>query len=76
MTFEGTLNNAAQMRYGVDFDIGSRVTCKNVRWGISLNVRITAVTETYQGNKQEISVTFGDGVPSLKTALRMMTKGR
>ena len=70
------INTAAQMQYGVDFDIGSRVTCKNKRWGISLNVRITAVTETYQGNKTEISATFGEGVPSLKTAIRMMAKGR
>lgn len=76
LTFEGALNDAAQMKYGVDFDIGSRVTCKNTRWGISLNVRITATTETYQGGKTEISATFGEGVPSLKTAIRMMAKGR
>lgn len=76
LTFEGVLNSAAQTKYGIDFDIGSRVTCKDNRWGISLNVRITAVTETYQGNKTEITATFGEGVPSLRATIRMMAKGR
>ena len=76
LTFEGLLNPVAQMRFGRDFDIGDRVTFKNNKWGVSLNVRITASTETYQGNKTEISATFGEGVPSLKTAIRQMAKGR
>ena len=76
LTFEGTLNSAAQTKYGVDFDLGSRVTCMNRRWRITLDVRITSITETYQGNRTEISATFGEGVPSLRAAIRMAAKGR
>lgn len=76
LTFEGTLNNAAQTQYGVDFDIGDRVTCQNRSWGVALDVRITEITETYQGNKTEITVTFGEGTPSLKNTVRQMAKGR
>ena len=76
LTFEGTLNNAAQTQYGEDFDIGDRVTCQNHSWGVALDVRITEVTETFQGNKAEITVTFGEGTPSLKNTVRQMAKGR
>ncbi len=76
LTFEGTLNDAAQTSYQTDFDIGDRVTCINRRWGVALDVRISEITLTVQGNKHEITVTFGEGTPSLKTAIRQMAKGR
>lgn len=76
LTFEGTLNNAAQMKSGVDFDIGDRVTCMNRRWGIALDVRIAEMTEIRQGSKTEVTATFGEGTPSLRASLRQMVKGR
>ena len=76
LTFEGTLNNAAQTKSGVDFDIGDRVTCMNRRWGVALDVRITEMTEISQGSKTEVTATFGEGTPSLRATLRQMVKGR
>ncbi len=74
LTFEGTLNPAGQMRYGHDFNIGDRVTCADRRWGISLDVNISEITETDQGNKSEIRLTFGSGTPTLRQTIRQISK--
>ncbi len=72
LAFGSKINPYANLRYKTDYDVGDRVTCINKRWGIKINVRITEITETYQDNKEEIDVTFGESLPALIDAIRKL----
>ena len=68
--FTSNINPSGTYIYKEDFDVGDRVTCINRRWNITMHVRITEVTEVYEQGKNEIIVTFGDGLPTLFQKLR------
>ena len=55
---------------GADFDLGDRITCKETKWGIQIDARITEVTETYQKGEETIEATFGDSLPTLVDQIR------
>ena len=69
-TFTGAVNQVGALQYKTDFDIGDEVTCIYNRWGVTVDTTVTEIVETYQGNRETITVTFGDGTPSLLTRLR------
>ena len=74
LSFSSKINTHANLKYGTDYDLGDRVTCINKRWCIKINVRITAITETYQQNQEEIEITFGESIPALLDKIRQFTK--
>lgn len=49
--------------YKEHYDIGDIVTIKKESWNISVDLRITAITETYEHGKAEINPTFGNPLP-------------
>lgn len=53
-----------------DFDLGDRITCKETKWSIQIDARITEVTETYQKGKETVEATFGDSLPTLVDQIR------
>ena len=69
-TMAADLGQNARVRYGVDYDLGDRVTCLNQRWGVALNARITEVTQVWQNQQISLSLVFGEGTPTLRRALR------
>lgn len=71
LNFSSKINPRSNLVYKVDFDVGDRVTCVNKRWGIKINVRITEVTETFQDNKSEIDIVFGESLPTLFEKLKL-----
>ena len=62
--------NAANLKFKADFDLGDRITCKETKWGIQIDARITEVTETYQKGEETIEATFGDSLPTLVDQIR------
>lgn len=54
----------------VDFDLGDRITCKEEKWGIQIDARITEVKEIYQKGTEEIEATFGESLPTLVDKIR------
>lgn len=70
LSFDSAINTESNLVYGEDFDLGDRVTCKNTRWGIKINVRVTEITETYAKGKQDIEVDFGESLPTLIDKIR------
>lgn len=72
LNFSSKINAFSNLTYKQDFDIGDRVTCLDKRWGIKINVRITEITETYQQNKNDVDVTFGESLPTLFDKLNKM----
>lgn len=64
-TFNSSINIMSNLRYKEDFDLGDRVTCIEKRWGITINSRITAITQTFERGKTLIEATFGESAPTL-----------
>lgn len=49
--------------YKEHYDLGDIVTIKKVSWNISVDLRITEITETYERGKTTIVPTFGNPLP-------------
>ena len=70
INFVSTINTNSNLKFKADFDLGDRITCKEEKWGIQIDARITEVTETYQKGAEEIEATFGDSLPTLVDKIR------
>ena len=70
INFVSTSNTNSNLKFKQDFDLGDRITCKETKWGIQIDARITEVTETYQKGAEEIEATFGDSLPTLVDQIR------
>lgn len=49
--------------YKEHYDLGDIVTVKKERWGLSIDLRIPEITETYENGKVTIVPTFGNPLP-------------
>lgn len=70
INFVSTINTNSNLKFKRDFDLGDRITCKEEKWRIQIDARITEVTETYQKGAEEIEATFGDSLPTLVDKIR------
>ncbi|MCW6112423.1 siphovirus ReqiPepy6 Gp37-like family protein [Clostridium sporogenes] len=63
-TFEGKIisNN---YEYKKDYDLGDIVTVMDKKWNITVDTRITEVTEVYEGGKVQIVPTLGNKIPTI-----------
>lgn len=69
-SFESSVNTLSNLRYKEDFDLGDRVTCVERRWGLTINSRITELTQTWEKGKAIIEVSFGESAPTLLDKIR------
>ncbi|MCL2575727.1 MAG: siphovirus ReqiPepy6 Gp37-like family protein [Defluviitaleaceae bacterium] len=71
MSFNAKVDNRIRPVYKKDYDLGDIVTCKDSKWGVSVNKRIVEVTETYQDHKTpEIDIIFGEGLPDFANVIK------
>jgi len=70
LAFSSKINQDGNLQYKRDYNVGDLVTCVNTSWGVSIDVRITEVTETYQPDSNDLHVTFGENLPTLFDAMR------
>lgn len=70
INFVSTINTTSNLKFKVDFDLGDRITCKEEKWGIQIDARITEVKEIYQKGTEEIEATFGESLPTLVDKIR------
>ena len=70
INFVSTINTNSNLKFKADFDLGDRITCKETKWGIQIDARITEVTETYQKGEETIEATVGDSLPTLVDQIR------
>lgn len=59
-TVNSDVDPNANLTYGVDFDLGDLCTYRYTDVGIETTKRITEIQEVYEGNKQTLSVVFGN----------------
>ena len=62
-SFECKTIPAGNFKYGVDYDLGDIVTIKKVNWGISQDLRLSAINEVYEYGNQVIEPVFGNPLP-------------
>lgn len=70
INFVSTINSNSNLEFKSDFDLGDRITCKEGKWGIQIDARITEVMEIYQKGEETIEATFGDSLPTLVDQIR------
>jgi hypothetical protein len=58
INFVSTINTNSNLKFKADFDLGDRITCKETKWSIQIDARITEVTETYQKGKETVEATL------------------
>ena len=61
-------------KYKEDFDLGYLVTVRNKNWDIEFKQRITRIVESYSQYGRDISVTFGQELPTIQEKLRQRIK--
>jgi len=57
--FDATINQFGNLKYKVDYDIGSRVRVVAKNWGMEITARITELEENYDRDGMSIRATFG-----------------
>lgn len=62
-SFECDTIPEGNFKYKEHYDLGDIVTIKKESWGISEDLRITGITETYERGKMTIVPTFGNPLP-------------
>lgn len=61
--------------YGQDYDLGDKVTIQSKRWGVTMDSRITEITEVYEPSSGfDLRATFGNNIPTLVEKLKKETK--
>lgn len=63
--FAGKLNMNADIKYKKNFYVGDKISCINKNWDLNENLVITAVTENWSVQGQQISLTFGYPLPTI-----------
>ena len=64
-TFDSIINSNSNLIYKQDYDLGDVVTFFDRKWGITMDTRITEISETYNKQGMNINITFGNDVPTL-----------
>ena len=64
-TFDSIINSNSNLIYKQDYDLGDVVTFFDKKWGITMDTRITEISETYNEQGMNINITFGNDVPTL-----------
>jgi hypothetical protein len=62
-SFDADAATNIQWKYRTDWDLGDIVTVESVKWGISVNKRITEVEEIFENGVHNIIPTFGTPLP-------------
>lgn len=69
-SIDGTVLDTGPFRYLEDWDIGDRVTVQGKQLGITADLQITGVRETYEPGKLSLDVTFGERPKNILDAVR------
>lgn len=64
-SFESRIDHDSTFKYKKDWDLGDIVTIQNAKWGITLNSRVSEITEIYESDGFNLEVTFGNTIPTL-----------
>ncbi|NBI30730.1 siphovirus ReqiPepy6 Gp37-like family protein [Chengkuizengella marina] len=67
---EGQILIHSPFKYKIDYDLGDMVTVQNKDWGVTMDARITEITEIYEPTGIHLEATFGNAQPTLISKLK------
>lgn len=62
---EGQALTKSIAEYRKGYNLGDMVTLQSKDWGVSMDARVTAVTETYEENSYNVDLTFNNDRPTI-----------
>lgn len=69
-TFDTSINKDANIKYIDDYNLGDIVTIFDKRWGITIDTRITGISEIYDTKGVSLEITFGNNIPTLMQIIK------
>lgn len=69
-SFQSEVLATGPFQYRKDWDVGDVVTVQNKDWGVTMDSRITEVTEIYEAGGLKLNVVFGNSLPTLTEKLK------
>lgn len=70
ISYQSEITRHGPFQYKEDWDIGDVVTVQNKTWKVTMDTRITEVTETYEPSGFKLHVTFGSSLPTFSQKLK------
>lgn len=70
-TLSGQILDTRSFVYESDWDLGDLVTIQNKSWGLTMDSRITEVTEIYEPDSK-IEIGFGNEIPTITKFIRQL----
>lgn len=70
LTLQARILNTQLFKYRVDWNLGTKVTVVNSKWGIQKDSLITEVTEIWELNNYDIEVIFDDKATTFTDAIK------
>lgn len=70
LTFDSEVLTDKNLVYEVDFKLGDLCTKQNKKWNITVDRRITAITEIYEGTGFRLDISFGESLPTVADILK------
>lgn len=62
-SFECVTEANGNFKYKTNYDLGDIITVEKENWGLSQDLRLTAITEVYEYGAMKVSPTFGNPLP-------------
>ncbi len=69
-SFESRILTYSNFVYEVDYNLGDIVTVQSKKWGLTLDTRITEISEIYERDGFNIDAVFGDSVPTIQDKIK------
>lgn len=73
-TFESEIDTYSQFEYGVDYDLGDKVSIVNDDLGIVMHTRVVSAVQSYKRQGESLDIAFGDNIPTLLDKLKRAVK--
>lgn len=73
LTFDSQVLTDKNLRYEEDFNLGDISTIINKKWNVSVDRRITELTEVYEGTGFRLDIVFGEDLPTVKDLIKQAT---
>lgn len=73
-TFESDIDVNSKFTFGVDYELGDKVTTRNDELGIVMHQRVVGAVEIYNRSGYSLQLTFGTAIPTLLDKIKREVK--
>lgn len=73
-TFESEIDMYSQYTFGVDYDLGDKISIVHDNLNIIMHTRVVSSYETYEKQGNTLEIDFGDNIPTIKDKIKRAVK--